>query len=306
MRRARSSRRRRETRGRNARLRGALRDSDRRARRRRQRGLRRDRRLLADHRRRRGRHLRLQRDRAALGDERMRAKIGHQLMAILVALGRILGDHAIENARDLGIDVGIDFAHIGNFRLDDFEHQAERRFIRERHAAGEHLEHHDAERKNIRALIDRLAQARLRATDSPACRRIRRSSSASWKDRGSTRAMPKSAILISPRLLIIRLPGLMSRWTTPRSCAVARPIAVCWITSRLLDRKLALALEHPAERFAFDELHDEIRLAFVVADEIDLDDVRIVERRHAARFAQEAFLDRLSCASESASTLIAT
>ena len=62
---------------------------------------------------------------------------------------------------------------------------------------------------------------------------------------------------------------------------------------RLLDRKLAFALQHGAERFAFDEFHDEIRLAFVVADEIDLDDVRIVERGHAARFAQEALLDRL-------------
>src|SRR5262249_13021604 len=56
--------------------------------------------------------------------------------------------------------------------------------------------------------------------------------------------------------------------------------------------ELALALEHRAERFAVDELHDEIGLAFVVADEVDLDDVRIVQRRHRTRLAQEALLDR--------------
>ncbi len=57
--------------------------------------------------------------------------------------------------------------------------------------------------------------------------------------------------------------------------------------------QLGFALEHRAERFAVDEFHDEIGLAVVVADEIDLDDVRIVERRHAARFAQETLLHAL-------------
>ncbi len=50
-----------------------------------------------------------------------------------------------------------------------------------------------------------------------------------------------------------------------------------------------LALEPLAERLAFDELHREIGLALVLADQVDLHDVRIVELRHAARLAEEAF-----------------
>ena len=61
----------------------------------------------------------------------------------------------------------------------------------------------------------------------------------------------------------------------------------------LLGLEFAFAFEHRAERFAVDEFHDEIRLAVVVADEIDLDDVRIVERGHAACFAQETLLHAL-------------
>ena len=52
-----------------------------------------------------------------------------------------------------------------------------------------------------------------------------------------------------------------------------------------------LALEHRAERLAFDEFHHEEGLALVFADEVDLDDVRVIERSHAARLAQEALLD---------------
>ena len=43
-------------------------------------------------------------------------------------------------------------------------------------------------------------------------------------------AMPKSAIFTWPFGVIIRLPGLMSRCTTPLSCAVASPWAVWFIS----------------------------------------------------------------------------
>ena len=59
------------------------------------------------------------------------------------------------------------------------------------------------------------------------------------------------------------------------------------------DGDLVFALEQGAERLAFDKLHDEERLALVFADVVDLDDVRIIQCRHAARFAQEAFLHAL-------------
>lgn len=58
-------------------------------------------------------------------------------------------------------------------------------------------------------------------------------------------------------------------------------------------RHLVLALEQGAERFALDEFHDEVGLAFILADEVDLDDVRVVEGRHAACFTQEALFHAL-------------
>jgi len=92
----------------------------------------------------------------------MALQIGRQILATLVAVARLFSDHLTEDARQLGIDVLIELAHVGNFRLHHFQHQAQGRFIGERHAAGKHFEQHDAERENVGALIDRLAQTHFR------------------------------------------------------------------------------------------------------------------------------------------------
>ncbi len=92
----------------------------------------------------------------------MGGQVGDQFMAVLVAIGRFLGDHLRQDPGDLRVDIGVQFTHVGDLGAHHFEHQAERRFVGERHAPGQHFEQHDAEREDVRALVDRLAEADFR------------------------------------------------------------------------------------------------------------------------------------------------
>ena len=85
-----------------------------------------------------------------------------QLVATLVTIGRFLGNHLRQDPGDLLVDLAIQLAHVGNLGAHDFQHQPERRFIGERHASGKHLEEHDAERENVRALIDLVTETDFR------------------------------------------------------------------------------------------------------------------------------------------------
>ena len=79
--------------------------------------------------------------------------------------------------------------------------------------------------------------------------------------------------------------GLTSRWTSP--CACAWPSAAqSWraIVDRGVDRGRRLL----AQRAAGDQLHHQEEAAGLLADVVDRDDVRVVERGGGARLAQEA------------------
>ena len=177
--------------------------------------------------------------------------------------------------------------------MHDLEHQAERRLVGERHLADQHLEQHDAERKNVRTLIDRFAEADFG-------REI------AWgADEFAGRGQLLREILIRQRDTEVRD---LDRAATGDHQVARLDVAMdnAAVVSagkaerglldhlrRLLDGQLAFALEHRTERLAFYEFHDEERLPFILANEIDLDDVRVVERSHAARLTQEALLDAL-------------
>ena len=95
------------------------------------------------------------------------------------------------------------------------------------------LEQHDAERKQIGAMIDGLAQRLLRRHvghrphDHPRHRhlRLRRGRVAGAPERNF--ASPKSSTFTRPRSVRIRLALLMSRCTIPRACASSSASATC-------------------------------------------------------------------------------
>ena len=66
------------------------------------------------------------------------------------------------------------------------------------------------------------------------------------------------------------------------------------------------SLQAVEERLAFDELHDDVRPAVVLADFVDRADVRMIERGHGARLAQHAPLGSGSRPTLSGRILMAT
>jgi len=79
------------------------------------------------------------------------------------------------------------------------------------------------------------------------------------------RAMPKSMILAWPRGSSMMLPGLMSRCTTPRSCAKPSPSATCCAMST--ESAMRADLLHPrAQVVALEQPHGEIREVVLLAE----------------------------------------
>ena len=91
--------------------------------------------------------------------------------------------------------------------------------------------------------------------------------------------MPKSATLTLPSAPIRTLPGLMSRWTSPRACAAARACATpAPIRADLPRGERAAPAQDRREVLPVDQLHDDVRAAGVLAEVVDGDDVGVAER----------------------------
>src|SRR3954470_22913475 len=111
----------------------------------------------------------------------------------------------------------------------------------------------------------------------------------------ANRAMPKSASFARPSTSKRTFPGLRSRWTIPCSCACASPAAtssaiapVCLgITEWRFARQALL------EAAAGQELEHDVRLARVLAMVVELNDVRMSQRRNGVCLALEADRVRL-------------
>ena len=88
------------------------------------------------------------------------------------------------------------------------------------------------------------------------------------------------------------LDGLMSRCTTPHFSAAASARAACSITSkRQRERHWTFAPHFGLERFAFDQFHDVETFAVLFSVVTHSRDVRMVDLRGCARFAQETRSD---------------
>ena len=89
--------------------------------------------------------------------------------------------------------------------------------------------------------------------------------------------------------LTIRLAGLMSRWTMPCLCAKARPLQISIDQLDALPRvERRPAPDQLGQRLARDVLHGDERLAVVLADVVDGDDVGVLQPRRQPRLALEA------------------
>ena len=208
-------------------------------------------------------------------------------MTALETIARLLGHHAGEDRRGLRVDLLVDLADVRDIGLHHFQHQAQRAFVLERRVAGQHFVEHDAQREDVRALVDRLGHADFRrqvarrADELAGAGELLREVRAGQRDTEvgdlhlAARRHHQVAGLDVPMhdALVVRggkaLGGLVDD------------------LQRVGDVELLLALQYLRQALALDELHDEERLFVLLSDEVDLDDVRVVQRRHRTRLAQE-------------------
>ena len=124
------------------------------------------------------------------------------------------------------------------------------------------------------------------------------------------RAMPKSMISAWPSASIMMLAGFRSRWTTPASCAAARPDATCRaIDERAIDWQPAFLLQQRREVRALDVRHRDVRDAVDLAEIVDADDVLVRDLAREQQLALEPALEclrRLGSSSESGGRITLT
>ena len=104
-------------------------------------------------------------------------------------------------------------------------------------------------------------------------------------------ARPKSRIFKKPSLVSIRFSGLRSRCTMPAEWALARPSAACVAISssrRVGHGRPSWASSSPRSVWPSTTLHHDVRQAGGLADLVDRDDVRVIERGGRARLLSES------------------
>ena len=111
-----------------------------------------------------------------------------------------------------------------------------------------------------------------------------------------------------PLSVMKMLAGLMSRWMTPWACANSSPSQISMAISTCRRRLMRSGRRHAAlEVLALEVLHGEVRLAVVLAEVVNRDDVAVRQLARGARLAEEplALLGR-RCRSGAEITLTAT
>ena len=105
---------------------------------------------------------------------------------------------------------------------------------------------------------------------------------------GDALARPKSRILTTPSVVRITFSGFRSRWTMPLACAAARPSAIWPAIWSAFGSGRPAAVEQVPQVRALEELHGQVGPPGLLADVVDRDDVRVVQRRGRARLGVEA------------------
>ncbi len=224
------------------------------------------------------------------------------LLGGLVALRGIARERLQHDLVEGGRDVGAMRARRRHVRLDDGRHREELVVALEQAAAGDQLEQHDAEREHVGAAIDRAADALLgrhvrRLADEHAGLGLR----AAHRGAGDAEVHDLHVAVVAEedvrrrdiavhdaeRLAVgadrfVRVVERAGDGTDDRDHVLERHVLAA----------LEQAAEHAAEVLAVDVLHGEVRLAIVLADVVDLDDVVVMQRGSEARFREEHLDER--------------
>ena len=168
-------------------------------------------------------------------------------------------------------------------------------------AGGQHLVEHDAEREDVGARIQRVAERLLRrhvqdgadggaqAGQGPEVAPLAALPVSSGDS--IIAARPKSSSFASPRAVTKMFAGLRSRCTMPAACAASSASAICTPRPTTVPSDIGPARHHLEQRLPAQQLHDEVGRSVRLrrlADVVDRADVRMVQRRGRARLALEA------------------
>ena len=151
-------------------------------------------------------------------------------------------------------------------------------------APGGHLIQHRAERKEIAPIVHRRARQLLRrhvmdgARDGARLPSARRSSARRRPTPGKCFASPKSSSFTSPPAVRKMLPGVISRWMMPCSCAAPSALAIWLAMSTISSSDNGPASSRDFRLRALEQLHRDERLRFVLADLEDRADVGMIQR----------------------------
>ena len=172
------------------------------------------------------------------------------------------------------------------------EHRRRRDGARERHLPGDRLEEHAAERVDVHARVDLLAQQLLgrgvvaRAEEAADLRSAAPSTALTFFISPKSVRMQCSS---SPSPSIRTLAGLTSRWTIPRACAASSASATCAISRAASG---GASLRPPASSAArsepVDVLHRHEQPPVLRARAVDAHDVRMADRDLRLVLALEA------------------
>ena len=181
----------------------------------------------------------------------------------------------------------------------------------ERRPARQHLEQDRARREQVAARVDGLAGHLLgrhvarRAHHHAGARQLGGRAERRASSRVAGRARPKSSSF-TPCGVRNTFDGLRSRWTMPRACSAASAARMPRPIGQRLGDAQRPALQPLGQRLALEQLHGDEQLAVVLADLVELADVRVVDARRGPRLAPEALARRLVAAPSDDIVLSAT
>ena len=201
-------------------------------------------------------------------------------------------------------------SEVGQIILEDRRHRVDRRVAPERTPARQHFVQHDAEGEDVRAMVSRKAAHLLRGHVADGAEdRVRRRCSPSTaspvaragrgrvglRELGETEVEDFDALVGGDedvfRLQVAMDDALVVRGGKPagelhrvrESLADKKPRAC-----RVRNRPLVAGRKPVAQRLALEQLRDDVRRAVVLADVVDIQNVRMVQRGRRARLLLEA------------------
>ena len=221
-------------------------------------------------------------------------QVAREVARGLIPIRRRLRKTAVDDPADRHRHRRTDLPDRRRIVANDGGQRFDRRRLRERAAAREHLVQDETERELIGAVIRRHGRSPARATCSPPCpgccpdaSPAPSSSAPTWDRAPTSFARPKSRILAKPSLETIRFSGLRSRCTIPASCALARPSAICAAICSARRGRHRPGLQNLPHGLALDELHADVGLRGVLAEVVNRDDGGVIEGGSRSGFLLE-------------------